>query len=412
MESVATTALVLVGGMGTRLRPVVADRPKPLASVAGRPFLAYVLDQLLDAGVTDVVLCTGHRGEDVEAAFGDSYRSLRLRYSQEPERLDTAGALQHAMRLVTTNDVIVCNGDSFCAVDLAEFHEWFRRQGKPAGIVALDQEDVGRFGQLRLDSAARVTAFDEKGRARGRGWINAGIYAFETEFLRRLPCGPLSLERDVLPFLAAELSLPAFRTGARFIDIGTPESFVDAQQFFVPERAGLLVLDRDGTIIEEKHYLADPEQVELIPGVAEGLRELRDAGYDIAVVTNQSGVGRGYFDESALDAVNRRMLELLESAGVTVDAVFHCPHTPDDACSCRKPRTGMLEAASDRLGYAAHECTVVGDKACDIDLGHGLGARTVLVRTGYGSETESSGACSPDLVVDGIAELARLEAKA
>ena len=178
MGSVGTTALVLVGGMGTRLRPVVADRPKPLAVVAGRPFLSYLLDQLIEAGVTEAVLCTGYRGEEIEAEFGARYRSLGLKYSQETERLDTAGALQYAMRHVHTDDVIVCNGDSYCAVDIAEFHAWFRRQGKMAGIVALDREDVRRYGQLRLDSAARVTAFDEKGHATGRGWINAGIYAF------------------------------------------------------------------------------------------------------------------------------------------------------------------------------------------------------------------------------------------
>ncbi|MCA8941954.1 MAG: HAD-IIIA family hydrolase [Planctomycetes bacterium] len=403
------TALVLAGGAGTRLRAVVADRPKPLAEVAGRPFLSYVLDQLVDAGLRDAVICIGHLGEQIEAFYGDAYRSLRLYYSRENEPLGTAGALRLAMRWVDSDDVVVLNGDSHCGVELSEFLAWFERRSESAALVALDRDDLARFGQLRLDSGSRVRAFEEKGAMRGRGWINAGIYAFTSSLVRRWPTVPLSLEREVLPFLAADGGLPAWRAEAEFHDIGTPESFAVAQRAFAAERAGLLILDRDGTVIEEKHYLADPERVELIPGVADGLRELSARGYEIAIVTNQSGIGRGYYDEAAFEAVTARMLELLEREGVRVQAVFHCPHAPTEHCGCRKPEPGMFAAASEHLGFAAHECTVVGDKACDIDLGRAVGARTVLVRTGYGGDTEREGTCHPDFVVDCLGDLVGLE---
>ena len=175
---------------------------------------------------------------------------------------------------------------------------------------------------------------------------------------------------------------------------------------------GLLLLDRDGTVIVEKHYLSRPDQVELLPGVAEGLRQLRELGYALGIVTNQSGVGRGYYSERNVQAVHDRMCALLEAETVHIDGIWHCPHAPMEACACRKPATGMLDAAIAELGYLSSECTVVGDKECDIELGRNAGARSVLVRTGYGRMTEAARHCVPDLVVDDIRELAQLETAA
>lgn len=415
----STTVLVLCGGLGTRLRTCVADRPKVLAEVAGRPFLFHLLDRLADQGFRNIVLCTGHMGEQVEAALSGGYRSLVIRCSREDRPLDTAGALAHAIDGTCSADVLVLNGDSVCDVDLGEFWSWCQQNEARAALVAVEVEDVSAYGALELCGRQSVAGFREKSSQQGAGWINAGIYYFQREILERLPKAPASLEREVLPSLCQAWpsqdathkdGLLAWQTEGRFIDIGTPASYAEAEQFFAPERVGLLILDRDGTLIKEKHYLCDPDLVELLPGVAAGLKSLQSLGYDLAVVTNQSGIGRGYFEESDFDDVNSRMLELLAVAGVSIHSIHHCPHHPDDGCACRKPQSGMIEAAARACGYAPENCLVVGDKDCDIDLGQRVGARTALVRTGYGKETETMGQCRPDLVVDGISELAQLEA--
>jgi histidinol-phosphate phosphatase family protein len=169
-----------------------------------------------------------------------------------------------------------------------------------------------------------------------------------------------------------------------------------------------VLLDRDGTIIEEKHYLSDPAQVELIPGAAEGLRKLRSLGLGLAIVTNQSGIGRGYFDLARLDAIHRRLLAQLGAAGVELDGIFFCPHTPDDACECRKPATGLAERAARELRFDPREAFVIGDLPSDVALGRALGSTTLLVRTGHGSRTESRGQAKPDYVVEGLGEAAEL----
>jgi D-glycero-D-manno-heptose 1,7-bisphosphate phosphatase len=135
----------------------------------------------------------------------------------------------------------------------------------------------------------------------------------------------------------------------------------------------LVLLDRDGTLIVHKPYLSDPDEVELLPGTVEGLRLLKEAGFLLAVVSNQSGVGRGYFGAEQVEAVNARLSELLRAEGISLDGVYWCPHRPDEGCACRKPKTGMLLQACADLGVDVADCTVVGDSDCDVALAHVLG---------------------------------------
>lgn len=149
-----------------------------------------------------------------------------------------------------------------------------------------------------------------------------------------------------------------------------------------------LLLDRDGTLIEECDYLSRPEQVRLIPGAGETLARFQSAGWGLALLTNQSGIARGYFTTDDLDRVHQRLQELLDEHGVQLDGIYICPHGPSDGCDCRKPRTGLVDQAKAQLGFDPRNCVVVGDKSGDIELGRAVGATTVLVRTGYGQQTE------------------------
>lgn len=169
-----------------------------------------------------------------------------------------------------------------------------------------------------------------------------------------------------------------------------------------------VVLDRDGTIIRERHYLSDPELVELLEGTADGLRLLREMGLGLVVVTNQSAIGRGYFDKSRLQEIHQRLQELLSSEGVILENenIYFCPHTPMDDCNCRKPRTGLLELAAKEHGFEPKDAFVIGDKPCDIELGQRMGATTFLVRTGYGSQVAAENQATPDYVVENVLEAA------
>ena len=171
-----------------------------------------------------------------------------------------------------------------------------------------------------------------------------------------------------------------------------------------PERR-FVILDRDGTIIEEQEYLSEAEQVKLIPGVAAALRNMRQMGFGLVVITNQSGIGRGFFSLSQLQRVHERLEGLLKAEGIHLDGLYVCPHTPDDNCDCRKPKIGLLQKAVIDLGFDMASGIVIGDKASDIEMGRMAGALTFLVRTGYGAQFENDVAA--DYVVDDLAAAAR-----
>lgn len=169
-----------------------------------------------------------------------------------------------------------------------------------------------------------------------------------------------------------------------------------------------VMLDRDGTINVERHYLSDPRQVELIPGIANGLRQLSEMGLGLAVITNQSAIGRGFSDVSCLDRIHQRLCKLLEVEGVYLDGIYFCPHTAEDDCPCRKPKPGLLELAVQELDFDPQACFVIGDKACDVELGQRVGATAFLVRTGYGVQVADDAMVTPDHVVDGLWEAAQV----
>lgn len=170
------------------------------------------------------------------------------------------------------------------------------------------------------------------------------------------------------------------------------------------EKKRALFLDRDGTLIVDQDYLADPAGVELFPGVAGALKMATEAGFLLVVVSNQSGVGRGYFTDADVVRVNERLFELLVAEGVVIDAFYHCPHAPEDGCNCRKPETGMVEKAAADLGIDTAASFVIGDKASDIELGRRTGAGTVLVSTGKKGEDAPNMAIEADYRADTFAE--------
>lgn len=145
-----------------------------------------------------------------------------------------------------------------------------------------------------------------------------------------------------------------------------------------------VMIDRDGTLNVERHYLSDPDQMELISGAGAAIRRLNQAGFGVIVVTNQSGIARGYFDMATLERIHDRMGRLLAEAGAHVDGIYLCPHGPEDHCTCRKPLPGMIEQAMAEHGFDPTQAYMIGDKEVDVELGRNVGATTFLVRTGHG----------------------------
>jgi len=222
-------AIVLAGGLGTRLSGIVGGTPKPMAKVGDRPFLEYLLDYLVEQGVEQAVLAVSYKWEVIREHFGGSYRGISLKYSVEDEPLGTGGAIRQALEKIPDDEVIVLNGDTLFHVDLAAMAGIHNRD-KTFLTMALKQvADCGRFGRVKISDNGVITEFMEKS-TNGPGWINGGIYMLNRCLLSeyQLPV-KFSFEQDLVEPNVASICPVAFQSGAYFVDMGVPEDYARAQ---------------------------------------------------------------------------------------------------------------------------------------------------------------------------------------
>lgn len=225
-------AILLAGGLGTRLRSVVSDRPKPMALIGDKPFMEYVVHELSRHGITDIIVAVGYKGTMVEEYFGDGSRMtspdgqrLTVRYAYEKELLGTAGAIKNAGRLVTEDSFFVLNADTFYQIDYGRLVRLQRQQGLDMALVLRQVPDVSRYGEAVLEDGY-LTAFNEKTTEARPGTINGGVYRMSRELLDEIPEGKVSLENEMIPsWMAKGRCLGGFVNDGYFIDIGVPEDY-------------------------------------------------------------------------------------------------------------------------------------------------------------------------------------------
>ena len=224
-------AMILVGGKGTRLQSAVSDRPKPMAEVAGKPFLEWLLISLYKKGIRKVILCTGYMGEKVEAYFGDGGKwNLQLRYSHETSPLGTGGAVRNALDFIQGDRFLVLNGDSYCQFDLDLMGEKHNSKSAMATMWLVKMDDCSRYGAVVLDDKGMVKSFAEKSSVSGSGLINAGIYLLERKLIEIIAKNCMvSLEKNVFPHIVGQGLAGVVGDGV-FVDIGTPESYASAEE--------------------------------------------------------------------------------------------------------------------------------------------------------------------------------------
>lgn len=224
-------AVLLVGGLGTRLRSVVPSAPKVLASLGKKSFLELLVEQLRSQGIRRLVMCTGYLAEQIENEFGDGRAwDLSIAYSREEQPLGTAGAVKQAQQYL--QDVpyfVVMNGDSFLEIDFGKLMDFHRRHDAIATMAVLRVENTSRYGTVQVDAGGRVIGFVEKTGSELPGLVNGGVYVFNQVVLQNIPEHPASLERDVFPRLL-DRGVFAQEQRGMFIDIGTPADYARAQQ--------------------------------------------------------------------------------------------------------------------------------------------------------------------------------------
>jgi len=366
---------ILVGGLGTRLGAATNSTPKPMLTVGDRPFLAWLLREVVRYGVTDVLLLTGHLSDTVQhglqALRRRLPRSMTLTISEEPVRAGTGGALFHA-REHLQDSFMLLNGDSLFDCDLTPVLAGTEEQGVLGRLMLRRLPNASRYGVVETDGD-RITAFRELAEAGGPGLINGGIYRLDRRVVDRTTA-VCSLERDVLPGLAQDGLLRGTTSGGWFIDIGVPSDLERAQRE-LPVRLTrpALFLDRDGVCNVDHGWVGTRERFEWMPGAKAAIRMAHARGWHVFIVTNQSGVARGLYDEAAVQALHAWMLDQAMLAGGTIDDTRYCPFHPEASVpayrrvsSWRKPGPGMILDLLRTWQLNPARCALVGDQATDI----------------------------------------------
>jgi D,D-heptose 1,7-bisphosphate phosphatase len=375
---------VLAGGLGTRLGALTADRPKPLLPCGDRPFLAWLLRELCRYGVEEFLLLAGHLSAEVERSLGELAatlpRPVRLSVSTEPVPAGTGGALWHARDRLDERFLLV-NGDSLLDVNLAPLLADAARDAPDVlGRLALhDLADASRAGVVATDGDV-ISAFRQRPAAGAAGTINAGVYVLRRSILGELSA-VCSLERDVLPGLAARGALRGTRLPGWFIDIGVPDDFVRAGRELPRRlRRPALFLDRDGVINVDHGYVGSIERFAWTATARAAIRAASDAGWQVFVVTNQSGVARGLYDEGAVRHLLGWMADEARRAGGTIDDSRYCPYHPDATVAAyrrdsdwRKPAPGMLLDLIHAWGLKPAACVLIGDQPTDLQAAAAAG---------------------------------------
>ncbi len=385
------TAIILAGGLGTRLQSVVPDLPKCMATVAGKPFISFVIQYLRMQGIQKFIFSLGYRHEVIQNYLEKEYPTLQYEVVIEKEPLGTGGAIKAALEKATSNEVLIANGDTLFKINAAQLSATHLEKGAACTVALKPMQDFDRYGVVAINERNQISSFKEK-QPYTKGLINGGIYLVnKAAFLNRDLPQIFSFEKDYLEKFVSEGFFYGSVQDGYFIDIGIPQDYQKAQSDLEASVLDLtkiddtwtLFLDRDGVINEERvgNYILHWSDFIFSPGVLEAWKILSKKFKTIIIISNQRGVGKLVMTEDTLKEIHLEMEKEVEGSGGHIDKIYYCTEV-DDKHFNRKPNPGMaLLAAADFTQIDFSKALMVGNKPSDARFGKAAGMFTIFVAT-------------------------------
>ncbi|MGB0883946.1 MAG: HAD-IIIA family hydrolase [Flavobacteriales bacterium] len=378
-----TEAIILAGGLGTRLRSKVKALPKSMAPINNIPFLAYQLGYLSRFGIKKVYLAVGYLSETIVDYFGNQFKDISLIYVHEDQPLGTGGAIVQSLKQTVTNQVLICNGDTMFDVDLNQYYNAFEQAGADFYMALKPMENFDRYGIVNINSEGKIIGFEEKKQTK-KGLINGGLYLIDKSKLLTLDWPKaFSFESGFLETKYNSMSFGSFVSEGYFLDIGVPSDYEKAQQEFktyefdVYDTSWTLFLDRDGVINVRNvdGYITSIDDFQFIDGAKEAIARFSNTFGNIIIVTNQQCVGKGILQENALENIHKHMIYEIEKAGGRIDRVYFAPQLASEQSKYRKPNSGMADFPE----IVFEKSIIVGDSISDMQFGQNKTMKTVFI---------------------------------
>jgi histidinol-phosphate phosphatase family protein len=429
----ARQLVILAGGAGTRLRERLGDMPKPMIPIAGKPLLEHQVELAKKYGFTDLIFFVHYRADLIEKHFGDGKKfGVQIRYVLEKEPLGTAGAVLAGFEKLAER-FVVFYGDTMVNVDLDRIWNAHEKAGADVTLLLHPNDHPLDSDLVEVNSESFVTTFHNRPHSENvwrQNLVSAGLYVLEKSALepfQNVATGIFDFGKDIFPaMLRTGTKLLGYSSPEFIKDIGTPERYdqicaqfaagiVQKSSLATPQRA--VFLDRDGTLIPEKDCLRSADELELLPVVAEAVRELNHEGWRTIVVTNQPAIAKGFCDEAELQKMHNKMEMLLGREHAFLDRIYFCPHHPKRGfigervelkidCDCRKPKIGMIQKAVADLNIDLKQSWLIGDTTTDLQTAKNAGVKAILVRTGHAGRDGKFDA-APDFVCNDLRQAVR-----
>jgi len=377
-------AVILAGGLGTRLRPITDTIPKPMIPFHGKPFLEYLLEMLVDQGIERVVLLLGYLPEVVTEYFGDGNKwGLEIAYSITEVEDDTGLRLQKAKHLFDPVFLLMyC--DNYWPLNLDKLWNRFVSHDVSVLVTVYMNRDNYTRSNIRLDEDGYIEVYDKTRTAENLQGVDIGFFILQRDVIDMIPEGNHNFEKTVMPRLVKNREIITYPTDHRYYSVGSHERLKLTDVFL--SRKPAIILDRDGVLNKKApkaEYITNWAEWEWIPGSKEAVCLLKKAGFLIIIVSNQAGIARGIMTHEDLSAIHEQLQNDLKSCNGSVDKIYYCPHGWDENCECRKPKPGMLFQAQRDFHLDLTRLYFVGDDERDKMAGDAADMKTVLLNESF-----------------------------
>jgi histidinol-phosphate phosphatase family protein len=382
-------AAILCGGLGTRLRPYTDRLPKAMIPVNGRPFLQYLIEQLREQAITQIVLLTGYRGSQIEKYFGDGRRfGVDISYSRGPAEWETGRRIWEARNQLGPRFLLLYS-DNFVPFDLGKLQNFHLERARPLSLML----NAKATGNIQVGADGIVRRYDASRSGDKLEYVEIGYMLVERDDVLSL-IAPADISFSlVLSQLVERSALAGMICGDRYHSVSDPERWKLAEQYLRIKR--ILLIDRDGTLNKRPpraQYISRWQDFQWASGALDGMDALGAAGFSFVLISNQAGIARGMVSADDVDAVNGRLTEELASRGVRLLKTYVCPHHWDAGCSCRKPAPGLLfEASRDHL-LRLNRTLYVGDDPRDCQAAYNANCAGIFI----GSDDELASLRAPE----------------
>ncbi|MBT3297523.1 HAD-IIIA family hydrolase [archaeon] len=386
-------AVILCGGLGTRLKPITDHVPKPMAEVNGKPFLEYLILQLKDNGIKEILLLTGYKKENIEEYFKDGARwEVNISYSRGDTEWDTGKRIYQARNLIDTHFLLLYS-DNFVQFNLNKLIEFHNSH---EGLISLTLFQKKEGNNIIISEGNKVLLYDKKRQSPGLKYVELGYMIVDKKSFQYFDESNFSFSNTIKNLVDHRQAFGLI-TKHQYYSISDPDRLKLMGAYLSKKK--IILLDRDGIInakAPKGEYITSPEKFTVIPSILKPLNELSKEGYSFIVISNQAGIARGKMSLEDLNKIDLKMKEIFRENGINILKSYYCPHHWEEGCYCRKPNPGMLINAANEFKFRLDQTFFIGDDERDVFAAYNAECKSILVGDHYNKKYLDSYPCEPD----------------